>query len=269
MLNIFRFVHISHERKAEKYHLTPFLFFINFTFLFVSRRQWHLIRTFGSSGGSVLAQGFRTDCHQVPTAALCLVPWHFQWIDVPGTSPEEQTEVWDWSLSEQFGRISVYMLMSKAIYFFLFLTCCESAIHNIRVQPSWTSWYPLLGCISRIVLFESSDHSMFSFLKNLQAIFQNDVFRFILTSSVPRLHSCSILVLSNTCYPPTSSCGWKVWFSRRTVVWPEDFILAYQALYPLRNATSPDCCGCFGGVFSWILCQSWPQDPPYHSLSKS
>jgi hypothetical protein len=36
------------------------------------------------------------------------------------------------------------MLMSKAIYFFLFLTCCESTILNICVQPSWPSWYPLL-----------------------------------------------------------------------------------------------------------------------------
>jgi hypothetical protein len=135
---------------------------------------------------------------------------------------------------------------------FFFLTCCESAIVNIWVKPSWTSWYPLLGCISRILLF-GSDSAMFSFLKNLQAIFQNDVFRFILTSSVPELLSCSILVLSNTCYPPMSYCGWKIWFSRRTIVEPEGFLLANQALYPLRNATCPGCCHYFWCVFSQNL----------------
>jgi hypothetical protein len=94
VLNLWLFVHISYERKAEKTLLTLFLFCLYwFYFSSLSPRHWHLIRTFGSSGSSVLTQGYRTERHQVHIASLCFVPLCFQWIEASRTSPEEQTEV--------------------------------------------------------------------------------------------------------------------------------------------------------------------------------
>jgi hypothetical protein len=49
---------------------------------------------------------------------------------------------------------------------------------------------------------------MFSFLKNLKAIFQIDVLRFILTSSVPMLHTCYICALSKIYYPSNFLEAW-------------------------------------------------------------
>jgi hypothetical protein len=57
----------------------------------------------------------RIDCHQVPTAGLCLVPWPFYWIAATG-STVQQPKVWVCRLSEQL-EISYYTLMQKASVF--------------------------------------------------------------------------------------------------------------------------------------------------------
>jgi hypothetical protein len=68
-----------HMRGRERRISSPFLFFvcIDFASLLCPLGHpiwWHPIRTFGSSGSSVLTQGYRTEHHQVHIAALCLVP---------------------------------------------------------------------------------------------------------------------------------------------------------------------------------------------------
>jgi hypothetical protein len=139
----------------------------------------------------------RIDCHQVPTAGLCLVPWPFCWIASSGSSVQ-QPEVWVCSLSEQLGGISYYTLMQKASVL--------SIYQLLSIVLQWTSESSHLGSsdicfwfIPRIVTFGSSGSSMFSFLKNLQALSQNSgikIYSYHFPGSLLAIH-----VLTNKIYP--------------------------------------------------------------------
>jgi hypothetical protein len=98
--------------------------------------------------------------------------------------------------------------------------------------------------------FWSSGSSMLSFSMSwitFKVFPKMVVLRFILTSSVPMLHTCYICVLSNTCYPSTflGRFGGVV----MTRVWTQGFIVTKQALYHLSHTSRPRCCSYFGSVF--------------------
>jgi hypothetical protein len=168
-------MYISYERKSEKNLLTFFVFCLHkFYFCFLSPRLSLLIRTFGSSGSSVLTQGYRSDCHQAPTAAPCLVLAFLVKQKLLRPLLRSRLRYW-FGASESIWEESQSIHSCQSHFTcFCFFIAMSFAILNITVLPACTSWYPLLGWIPSIVLLGSSDNSMFSFFQNLQAIFQND-----------------------------------------------------------------------------------------------
>jgi hypothetical protein len=141
VINACLFVYISHEKMAGKNHLIPWFlyFFLNFSSIFVSPRHWHLIRTFGSSGSSVLTQSYRTECDQVPIAAPCLVLAFL--VKQKLLRPLLRSRLRYWSGASESSWEESQSIHSCQSHFtcFCFFRAVSSAIINITVLPYCTS----------------------------------------------------------------------------------------------------------------------------------